>query len=123
MWSVSPFPLQLKDGRIVLIYMRRCPDPIGLYALLSEDQGATWSMPVCLRDDTLRAGPIGVIDGDYPVAVQMADNRIFTSYYWQHDDLDMPLEARLRQQSNQCGGTVSAVAANFCRQHSLQAQA
>jgi len=57
---------------------------------LSEDQGATWSTPVCLRDDTLRAGPTGVIDGDYPVAVQMADNRISTSYYWQHDDLDMP---------------------------------
>ena len=57
---------------------------------LSEDQGATWSTPVCLRDDTLRAGPTGVIDGDYPVAVQMADNRISTSYYWRHDDLDMP---------------------------------
>ena len=55
-----------------------------------EDQGATWSTPVCLRDDTLRAGPTGVIDGDYTVAVQMADNRISTSYYWRHDDLDMP---------------------------------
>lgn len=90
MYAVSPYPLLLDDGRIVLIYMRRCPDPTGLYAIMSEDQGETWSAPVCLRDDTLTAGPRGVIDGGYPVAVQMDDGRILTAYYWQHDDLDVP---------------------------------
>jgi hypothetical protein len=90
MWSVSPFPLLLRDGRIVLIYMRRNPDPTGLYEIVSEDLGVTWSKPVCLRDDTLSAGPTGLIDGGYPVAVQMVDNRIFTAYYWQHDDRDVP---------------------------------
>ena len=90
MWSVSPFPLLLRDGRIVLIYMRRNPDPTGLYAIVSEDLGVTWSKPVCLRDDTVRTGPTGLVDGGYPVAIQMADNRIFAAYYWQHDDQDVP---------------------------------
>ena len=89
-WSVSPFPLLLKDGRIVVVYMRRNPDPTGLYAIVSNDDGQTWSEPVCLRDDTVVAGPRGVIDGGYPLAVEMDDGRIFAVYYWQHDDADVP---------------------------------
>jgi len=86
---VSPFPLLLKDGRIAVVYMRRNPDPTGLYAIVSKDDGQTWSEPVCLRDDTVAAGPRGVIDGGYPLAVEMDDGRIFTVYYWQHDDPDV----------------------------------
>jgi len=89
-WSVSPFPLQLKDGRIVVVYMRRNPDPTGLYAIVSENDGLTWSEPVCLRDDTVAAGPRGVVDGGYPLALELDDGRIFTAYYWQHDDPDVP---------------------------------
>lgn len=89
-WSVSPFPLLLEDGRLIIVFMRRTPDPTGLYVIVSDDEGAHWSAPACLRDDTIRAGPRGYIDGGYPVALQMGDGRIFTAYYWQHDDADVP---------------------------------
>lgn len=89
-WAVSPFPLLLRDGRLVVVYMRRSPDPTGLYAMISEDQGENWSEPVCLRDDTVCAGPRGFVDGGYPVAVQMDDGRIFAVYYWQGDDSEVP---------------------------------
>lgn len=89
-WAVSPFPLRLGDGGVVVVYMRRSPDPTGLYAIVSEDDGESWSAPVCLRNDTIEAGPRGGIDGGYPVAVQMDDGRIFTAYYWQRDDADVP---------------------------------
>ena len=89
-WSVSPFPLLLRDGRIVVVFMRRNPDPTGLYAIVSEDGGQTWSEPDCLRDDTVAAGPKGTVDGGYPLAVEMDDGRILTVYYWQHDDPDVP---------------------------------
>jgi len=89
-WSVSPFPLRLEDGRLVVVYMRRSPDPTGLYAVVSEDEGETWSAPACIRGDTIQAGPRGGIDGGYPVAVELDYGRIFTAYYWQHDDAEVP---------------------------------
>jgi hypothetical protein len=89
-WSVSPFPILLNDGRLVVIYMRRVPDPTGLYAIVSEDEGLHWSPPACIRDDIPACGPREFIDGGYPVAIQMDDGRIFTAYYWQHDDPDVP---------------------------------
>ena len=89
-WTISPFPLLLADGRLVVVFMRRSPDPTGLYAIVSEDEGGHWSAPVHLRGDTLSAGVLGCVDGGYPVAIQMDDGRIFTAYYWQHDDPDVP---------------------------------
>jgi len=89
-WSVSPFPLLLDDGRLVVVFMRRNPDPTGLYVIVSDNEGTNWSKPFCLRDDTLCVGPRGGVDGGYPVAVQLDDGRIFTAYYWQHDDPDIP---------------------------------
>ncbi|MBT4501986.1 MAG: exo-alpha-sialidase [Gemmatimonadetes bacterium] len=89
-WSVSPFPLLLKDGRLMVVYMRRSPDPTGLYAIISRDQGEAWSAPQCLRDDTLDAGPRGFVDGGYPVAVQLDDGQILVVYYWQLDDAGVP---------------------------------
>jgi hypothetical protein len=89
-WSISPFPVLLRDGRLVVFFMRRVPDPTGLYAIVSEDEGVHWSKPLCIRDDTIPAGPRGGIDGGYPVAFEMDDGRLFTAYYWQHDDADVP---------------------------------
>jgi hypothetical protein len=89
-WSVSPFPILLRDGRLVVVFMRRRPDPTGLYAIVSEDEGAHWSRPLVIRDDTVAAGPLGSVDGGYPVAIQVADGRVFVAYYWQHDDPDVP---------------------------------
>ena len=89
-WSISPFPVLLDDGRLMVIYMRRTPDPTGLFGIVSEDEGATWSEPLTIRDDTVSAGSLGGVDGGYPVATQMDDGSVFTAYYWQLDDPDVP---------------------------------
>lgn len=52
-----------------MTYMRRAPDPAGIYAIVSEGEGLNWSAPLCIRDDTVAAGPRGTVDGGYPVAV------------------------------------------------------
>lgn len=89
-WCVSPYPLRLEDGRLLVISMRRNPDPTGLTLIMSDDNGASWSEPVFLRSDTIAAGPLGGVDGGYPVAVEVEKNRVFAAYYWQMDDPDIP---------------------------------
>jgi len=89
-WTHAPFALRLKDGRILVVYTRCAPDPTGLYAIWSEDNGGRWSEPVCLRGDFLAAGPRGIVPGAYPVAVEMEDGRILVVYCWQHDEEDVP---------------------------------
>ena len=75
----SPWPLQLSDGRIVVIFGRR-KAPFGMGLIVSEDDGDTWSTEAVIRADAS--------DGDlgYPVATQLDDGRIFTAYYFMEDD-------------------------------------
>jgi hypothetical protein len=75
----SPWPMRLRDGRIVVIFGRRKP-PTGIGLLVSEDDGVTWSAEAIIRDD----GSGG--DLSYPVATQLEDGRIFTAYYFMEDD-------------------------------------
>ena len=75
----SPWPMRLRDGRIVVIFGRRKP-PAGIGLLVSEDEGVTWSTEAIIRDD----GSGG--DLSYPVATQLDDGRIFTAYYFMEDD-------------------------------------
>ena len=75
----SPYPLLLRDGRIVVLYARRKP-PYGIGGMVSEDQGKTWSRDFVLRDDA-NCGDLG-----YPVATELEDGRIFTAYYYNVDD-------------------------------------
>lgn len=75
----SPWPLVLRDGRIVVIYARR-QSPAGMGVIVSDDGGRQWSDPAILRDDA--SGP----DIGYPVAVELEDGRIFTAYYYMRDD-------------------------------------
>jgi hypothetical protein len=89
-WTDGPFPLRLRDGRLIVIFMRTAPDPTGLFFIVSEDDGLHWSRPICLRDDALRTGPRGIIGGAYPVAEQLDDGRVFAVYGWEHDDEDVP---------------------------------
>ena len=84
--SSSPTSNRPVLTQMLLICMRRSPDPTGLYAIVSEDEGEHWSSPVCIRDDTIAAGPRGTVDRGYPVAIQMKDGRISVAYYWQHQD-------------------------------------
>lgn len=71
----SPWPMLLRDGRIVVIFARRkAPNGIGL--IVSEDSGHTWSDEAILRDDAPSS------DLGYPVATELDDGRIFTAYYF-----------------------------------------
>ena len=75
----SPWPLRLRDGRIVVLFARRKAPP-GIGLMVSEDDGATWSAEAIVRDDG-SGGDLG-----YPVATQLDDGRIFTAYYFMEDD-------------------------------------
>ena len=75
----SPWPLQLRDGRIVVVFGRRQP-PFGIGVLVSEDDGQTWSAEAVLRADA------SDWDLGYPVATELDDGRIFTAYYYVEDD-------------------------------------
>ena len=75
----SPWPMRLRDGRIVVLFARR-KRPTGIGLFVSEDDGATWSAEAIVRDDG-SGGDLG-----YPVATQLDDGRIFTAYYFMEDD-------------------------------------
>ncbi|MEM7125637.1 MAG: sialidase family protein [Chloroflexota bacterium] len=75
----SPWPMQLADGRILVLFARR-KIPRGIGLILSEDDGETWSDEQILRDD----GP--TTDLGYPVATEVEPGRIFTAYYYTMDD-------------------------------------
>ena len=75
----SPWPLRLRDGRIVVIFGRRHP-PFGIGLIVSEDDGATWSAEGVIRADA------SDWDLGYPVATQLDDGRIFTAYYFMEND-------------------------------------
>ncbi|MBN1556175.1 MAG: exo-alpha-sialidase [Phycisphaerae bacterium] len=71
----SPYTIQLRDGRILVLYARRWP-PFGMGGLLSEDGGQSWSREFILRDDG------GCADIGYPVAVELDDGRMVAAYYY-----------------------------------------
>jgi hypothetical protein len=100
-WGISPYPVLLADGRIVVLYARRHTSEYGMFCTVSEDEGRTWSAEMTLRDDAAQGR--GVIirrdgmahgwsgtDGGYPVAAQLRDGRVFAAYYFQHDEEDVP---------------------------------
>ena len=55
-------------------------EPFGVRAYVSEDEGATWSPEIVLRDD----GPDP--DVGYPSTAQLVDGSLLTVYYWHDDD-------------------------------------
>lgn len=75
----SPWPLLLDDGRLLVVFARRHP-PYGMGALLSEDEGETWSDEFIIRCDASGT------DLGYPVATQLEDGRVFIAYYYMVDD-------------------------------------
>ncbi|MBI5084741.1 MAG: exo-alpha-sialidase [Acidobacteria bacterium] len=70
-----PSLLRLKDRRLCLTYGYR-GKPYGIRAVLSEDEGRTWSPDIILRDDGA-AWDIG-----YTRTVQRPDGRLVTVYYF-----------------------------------------
>lgn len=75
----SPWPLRLRDGRILVLFARRQP-PYGIGGVVSADAGRTWSEEFAIRSDS--AGP----DMGYPVGCELDDGQIFVAYYSQAAD-------------------------------------
>ena len=71
----SPWPLLLRDGRILVVFARRYP-PCGMGGLISEDEGRTWSDEFIIRCDASGT------DLGYPLVTQLDDGRVFTAYYY-----------------------------------------
>ena len=78
-------PLLLSDGRIVIVYGTRVP-PAGIRAVVSEDEGQTWSPEIIVRDDA------GSWDIGYPRVWEAEPGRIGTVYYY--NDKDDPVQVR-----------------------------
>ncbi len=69
----------LQDGRIALTYGWRHA-PYGIRAMLSADEGQSWSPEIVLRHDGASW------DLGYPRTVQRSDGKCVTVYYYHHPD-------------------------------------
>ncbi len=67
---------RLPDGRLCIIYGYR-DKPHGIHAVLSGDDGRSWSDPIHLRDDG------GAPDLGYPRTVVLDDGTVLTAYYFE----------------------------------------
>jgi hypothetical protein len=77
-WNGNPPALtRLKDGRLCCVYGNRTERK--MYAAVSNDEGATWSDPIILRDD-FRVDTEQ--DLGYPRLVERADGKLVAMYYW-----------------------------------------
>jgi hypothetical protein len=72
----SPWPIALKDGCILVVFARR-REATGIGAVISSDNGATWS-----EEAIIRGGDTSVSDIGYPVGGQLDDGRVFLAYYY-----------------------------------------
>jgi BNR repeat-like domain len=72
-------PLRMSDGRLVMVYGSRLP-PAGIRAVVSEDEGLTWSSEIIVRDDA------GSWDVGYPRAWEASPGRIGAIYYYNSKD-------------------------------------
>jgi len=76
MAQVPAFPLQLPDGRLLLIYGNR-QFPFGCQAVASRDKGATW----CLDRPLMLSWFSWDNYGGHPRSLLMPDGSILTGYY------------------------------------------
>jgi hypothetical protein len=74
-----PALVRLTDGRLCCAYGNRLD--CTMEARISEDQGATWSEAIILRDD-YQTDAYGDADLGYPRIVQRPDGKLVTMYYW-----------------------------------------
>lgn len=79
-------PLRLADGRLVLVFGQRLA-PHGISAVVSEDEGRTWSPEIVVRDDG------GSWDLGYPRAWEAAPGRIGVLYYFNSKDDPVQMQA------------------------------
>jgi len=96
-WNGNPPALvRLRDGRLCCAYGNRAD--FRIEARFSEDEGATWSEKIILRDDYQ---PDSYNDPDlgYCRMVQRPDGKLVTIYYWQ-------TQAQYLQQSGSIEATI-----------------
>lgn len=76
-----PHLLQLKDGRILLLYGYR-HEPYGIRACISRDDGETWDADreIIIRDDGAGA------DLGYPRGIELDDGSVAAVYYFRATD-------------------------------------
>lgn len=72
--GAPPHLLEHSSGKIICTVTRR-DNPYGIFATVSEDNGATWSPEVALRDDAPDW------DLGYPSSVELDNGDILTVYY------------------------------------------
>lgn len=83
--GAPPHLLQLKDGTLICVLGLREP-PFGIRAIVSQDEGNTWSKPFTLYDNQ------GIsLDLGYPASVELNDGRILTVFY-AHPEPGAPAE-------------------------------
>ena len=78
-WGFPSHCVALGDGRVVIVYGRRRA-PFGIRAIVSADDGASWSDEIVIRGD-LPNGNLG-----YPAAIEYEPGRLFTAYYGEDRD-------------------------------------
>jgi hypothetical protein len=79
-WNGNPPALvRLADGRLACAYGNRAD--LRIEARISEDEGATWSEEIVLRDD-YQTDAYGDPDLGYCRMVQRPDGKLVTMYYW-----------------------------------------
>ena len=78
-WGFPCHCVALADGRAVIVYGRRRA-PFGIRAIVSADDGATWSDEIVIRGD-LPNGNLG-----YPAAIEYEPGKLFTAYYGEDRD-------------------------------------
>lgn len=86
-WGLPSHLLKLTDGRLLMSYGYR-RQPFGNQLRISEDEGATWSEPITLSDDSIG------YDLGYPSSVQRKDGSFVTVWY---EKLEGSEFAQLRQ--------------------------
>jgi hypothetical protein len=79
-------PLRLRDGRLVAVYGQRLASH-GLRAVVSEDEGQTWSGEIIVREDG------GSWDLGYPRAWEAAPGKIGVLYYFNSKDDPVQVKA------------------------------
>ena len=78
-WGQPAHLLLLKNGNILCTYGYR-KKPYGVRAVISCDQGHTWSDPIIIRENA-PSWDIG-----YPCSLQLQDKSILTVYYFHEQD-------------------------------------
>jgi len=79
-------PVRLRDGRLVVVYGQRLA-PQGVRAVVSEDEGATWSPEIIIRNDG------GSWDVGYPRAWEAAPGKVGVIYYFNSKDDPVQVKA------------------------------